>query len=133
GKVRFGDLLLQLRKLCAGRVEIPGVERALHALDRAEQPRRLAQSAAEVVLDVARRRAMHTGYANVAAERDCADAVLDPFPLHLDERGREADVEAPRAHADRARADEVARLVNEDEEREPEDRNEDVHATGTFA
>src|SRR5207248_5264891 len=83
-EVRFGDLLLQLRELRAGRVEISSVERALQALDRAEQPRRLPQHAAEVVLDVAGRRAVHTRDPDVAAARTRADAILDPFPFHLD-------------------------------------------------
>ena len=50
-----------------------------------------------------------------------------PFRLTLHDRRREADVELARAHADGARGEEVARLVDEDQQREAEDRDDDVH------
>src|SRR5581483_5087044 len=47
---------------------------------------------------------------------------------HLRERRTKADVEAPRAHADGERRQEVPGLVDQDQEREPEDGDEDAHA-----
>src|SRR5262249_40694178 len=40
-----------------------------------------------------------------------------------------ADVEPPRAHAQRARREEVPRLVDEDEQGEPEDGDGEIHQT----
>ena len=63
-----------------------------------------------------------------AAERDRADPVLDAVSRRLRDRGREADVEATRPEPDGQRGEEVPRLVDEDQEREAEDRDEDAHA-----
>ena len=50
----------------------------------------------------------------------------------LDERRAEAEVELPRPHPDRARDEEVPRLVDEDQDGEADDRGGDAHqATGT--
>ena len=91
---------------------------------------RSLERAPEVHVDVARRRPVHPRDLHVAAERDRADAVLDPVPRRLDERRREADVEAcAGACRPRDRGEEVAGLVDEDQEREAEDGDEDVHAS----
>ena len=50
-----------------------------------------------------------------------------PLRRTLATAGREADVEAPRSHADGPSGQEMPRLVNEDQEPEPEDRDEDAH------
>src|SRR5207245_9948956 len=78
-----------------------------------------------------RRRPVHSRDLHVAPERDRADAVLDSLSFRLHERRREADVEAPRAHPDRAGGEKVARLVHEHEQGETEDRDPDAHATGS--
>ena len=59
-------------------------------------------------------------------------AVLDVVPLELRDRGREADVEPPRAQADREGREEVPALVDEDEHRETEDRDGDAHAAASL-
>ena len=51
----------------------------------------------------------------------------------FDERRREAEVELPRSHAERERGDEMAELVDEHEEAEPEDRNEKLTQPPAFA
>ena len=70
---------------------------------------------------------MHARDGHEPAERDRADAVLDAVPLHLDDRRREADVERARAQPDGERREEVPGLVDEDQEREAEDRDGDAH------
>src|SRR5205807_796229 len=75
-----------------------------------------------------RRGPMHPGDLHVAAERDRADAVLDSLSLHLHERRWEPEVETARAHPDRARDEEVSRLVEKDQKGEPDDGDGDVHA-----
>src|SRR5262249_50762688 len=65
---------------------------------------------------------------HVAAQRHDADSVFDSVPGLLRECGREPDVEAARAHPDPDRSEEVPRLVDEDQERQAEDGDEDVHA-----
>ena len=91
------------------------------------EPRRLVDRRAELALEVGARRLVHPRDLHVAAERDRADPVLDPFPLPLHDRGREEDVEAPGPHLHGERGEEVARLVNEDQEGEAPDGDEDVH------
>ena len=81
----------------------------------------------EVGVEIARRGPVHPRDLHVAAERDRADAVLDPVPLPLHERGREEDVEAPRAHVHRQRGDEVAGLVDEDQEGQACDGDDEMH------
>src|SRR5262249_4053902 len=75
--------------------------------------------------------AVHARDLDVASERDRADPVLDAAADALDHGRREADVELPRPHADGLGREEVARLVDEDQEREAEDRRAEAHATGT--
>src|SRR4029077_9028758 len=113
-------------------IVVLGGERALQPLNRAGELGALAQHTPEVRVGVARRRAVHTGNLHVAAERDRADAVLDPVPLLLDDGRRKTDVEAPRAHADEDRGEEVASLVDEDQERKAEDCDEHAHATAAL-
>ena len=74
---------------------------------------------------------VHARDADVAPERDGADAVLDAVPTHLDERGREADVELARLHSHRTSGDEVAELVQEDQQEQAADDDEVGHATGS--
>src|SRR6058998_2327126 len=73
-------------------------------------------------------RPVHARDAYEASERDRPHSVLDALPLDLDDRRREAEVEAPRAQADRERGEEVTGLVHEDEEAQPHDRDEEIHA-----
>ena len=74
---------------------------------------------------------MHPRDLHVAPEGDRADAVLDAVPLLLRDRGREADVEAAGPHADREGREEMARLVDQDQEREAEDGDDDRHRTAS--
>src|SRR4029077_18201251 len=76
-------------------IVVLGGERALQPLNRAGELGVLAQHTPEVRVGVARRRTVHARNLHVAAERDRANAVLDPVPLLLDDRRREAHVEAP--------------------------------------
>src|SRR5262245_24298466 len=74
---------------------------------------------------------MHSRDLHVAAERDRADPVLDALAANLHERRREADVEAARPHLHQACRAEMTELVDEDEQREPEDGDEERHATSS--
>ena len=85
---------------------------ALEPLNGPDELGRVLQRPAEVHVDVGRRRPVHPGDLHVAAQRDRADPVLDSVPVRLHERGREADVEPPRAHPDGAGGEEVAGLVD---------------------
>jgi hypothetical protein len=76
---------------------------------------------------VARRGAVHPGDLHVAAERERRDPVLDAVAARLDDRRPEAEVELPRGHPDCASHEEVAGLVDEHEDREPDDRGADAH------
>src|SRR5207244_6280733 len=79
-------------------------------------------------VEIRRRRTVHPRDLHVAAERDRTDPVLDPLPPHLHERGREADVEPARTHPDYARDEEVSRLVQQDQNGQPDDGDGHVHA-----
>ena len=107
--------------------ELGRLERPLDAVDRAHEARRLLRGVREPAVGVVRDRAVHSGDRHEPAERDRAEAVLDPVALHLEESGREAHIELPRPQADGQRAEEVARLVDEDEEGEAQDGDEDAH------
>ena len=76
----------------------------------------------ESAVQVARRRPVHAGDLHVAAERDRADPVLDAAAHRLDDRRPEAEIELPRRHPDGARGEEVPRLVDHHEQRQPDDR-----------
>ena len=115
----------------AGAGVVALVEMAPEVADRPAQRRRLLDRTAEVDVEVARGGPVHARDLHVAAERDRSDAVLDPVPLRLHDRGREAEIELARVHPDAAGDEEVARLVDEDQEREPEQRDEDTHPTST--
>src|SRR5205085_11747147 len=71
---------------------------------------------------------MHSGDLHVAPERNRAYAVLDSLAPHRCNRGGEPEIEPARTHPDRAGDVEVPRLVEEHEQRKPEDGNADVHA-----
>ena len=118
----------EVRERRPGGVVVARVERAAQAVGLAGERRRLLDRAAEDGVDVARRGPVHARDLHEAAERDHPDPVLDPVPGALDRRRWEADVELPRAHPQRNRGDEVAELVHEDEQPEPDDRDEDRHA-----
>ena len=121
------ECLLERRQRLARGVEVPRLERALDARHPRKDLRLLLRGRAEQHVEVRRRRAVHPGDLHVPAERDGADPVLDPLPAHLDEGRRKAEVEAARAHPDRARDEEVSRLVQEDQEGKPDDRDGYVH------
>ena len=108
--------------------ELSAFEPALHALDGPGQFGCLVQRAPEVRVQVGRRGPVHPGDLHVATERDRSDAVLDAAAVDFRDRGREAEVEPPRAHPERARDEEVAGLVDQHEQREAEDRDEPAHA-----
>src|SRR5262245_30564286 len=125
--------LLELRERMARLLECALPDEALHALDVAQQARLLIQRGPEVHIQIGRRRPVHPRDLHVAAEGDRAEPVLDPVPGRLQQRGWESDVELPRPHANPARGEEVARLVNQDQEREAEDRDENTHATADLS
>src|SRR5918992_5104473 len=95
------------------------------------EPRSFLDGAAEIRLEVADRGLVHPRDLHVAPERDRPDPVLDSVPDALHERRREEHVEPARAHPDRERDEEVAELVDEDQEREPDDRDGDIHRTSS--
>src|SRR5262249_42045332 len=80
---------------------------------------------------IARRRPVHAGDLHVAAERERTDPVLDPAARPLHERRPEAEIELAKRHADPARRQEVAGLVDQHDQREPDDRGDQAHATPT--
>ena len=97
-------------------VVVVGGERVPQPADRAAERRCLLQCAGRAAVHVDRRGPVHPGDLHEAPERNRADAVLDPPARRLPDRGREPDVEPPRAHAQDERHREVAELVDEDEE-----------------
>src|SRR5436190_19030396 len=103
----------------------------LHPLHGRDELRGLLERAAEVDVDVRRRRTMHPGDLHVAAERNRTDPVLDALPAKLDERRREPDIEAARTHIHEACRAEMPELVDEDEQGEPEDGDEERHVTSS--
>ena len=109
----------KLRERRAGRVVVA-------VLDRHVEPRQLCTQTLTCLglqarRQVTRRRAVHPGDLHVAAERDRADPVLDTVADGLDDRRPEAEVELPRRHPHGARREEVPRLVDHHEHRQPED------------
>ena len=102
--------------------EVLGVELPAHLLRERREAGLLVQCGAHPRFEVPRRGTVHARDLHVAAERDRADAVLDPLAPELHDRGREPDVELARLDADRERGDEVAQLVHQDEEREADVR-----------
>ncbi len=122
GELRLTDGALELGQSRLRLLEVALRHQALDALDRRQQARRLVQRRAEVHVEVGRRRPVHPRDLHVAAERNRADAVLDPFARRLQEGRRETNVEPARAHPDGACRGEVAGLVDQDQEREARDR-----------
>ena len=110
------DLLAELVQRGPGAVVVAHRQLAPQRLRRGREGRLLRDRPSEVHVEVARRRAVHAGDLHVAAERDGADAVLDPVTAPFRERRREADVELARVHADPARREEVAGLVDQDQD-----------------
>ena len=112
--------------LCA--VEVAPLERPLDPIQRAAERRRVLDRVREPPLRVVRNRPVHAGDGHEAAQRDRPQPVLDPVACSLGDRGREADVEPPGAQADRERREEVAALVDDDEEGQPEDCDQEAQA-----
>ena len=122
--------LLERRQLRTRAPLVAALERRVERVERA--PCKLLLLRLEALAEVARPRPVHPGDLHVAAERERADAVLDAVPRRLTSGGAEAEVELPRPHPDPAGDEEVAGLVDEDQEREAEDGGGDAHqATGT--
>src|SRR5947207_3109184 len=126
------DGVAERRQRAPGRDDLVLLQQMLDPLHRRDELGSLLERTAEVDVDVRRRRTVHPRDLHVAAERDRADAVLDALAADLHERGREADVEAARAHLDQKRRTEVAELVDEDEQREPEDGDDQGHVTSSL-
>ena len=112
----------------AGGVVVALGESAAQARRRPLEPRRLRENAPKPHVDVPGRGTVHPGDLHEAAERDRADAVLDPVVRALHDCGREPDVEPPRPHSEDERDDEVTELVDQDQQAEADDRDEDGHA-----
>src|SRR5581483_3448186 len=129
---RVLHLQAQVVEPCARAVVVRRLERPPYPLHVRRQPRILADGGARERVDVASGGTVHPGDPDEAAERDHPDAVLDPVAAHLEERRREADVEAPRPHADRERDEEMAELVQEHEQEEADADDEPRHATGSL-
>ena len=123
------DGALELGKCSPGVIVIARLECALDACDLGKQARVLRQRRPKLNVQVGRSRTVHAGDLHVAAERNRPDSVLDPVARDLHQRRREAQVEPARPHTDRPRDEEVAGLVEEDQNRETKDGNEDAHAT----
>ncbi len=114
--MRARHLTLELRGgALSGRIVVLRFERAADRADGRHEARLLAERRLEEHLQIARGRPVHPGKLNHSAERDQPDAVFDAVAPDLEESRREADVEAPRPHADCARDREVPELVQEDE------------------
>jgi hypothetical protein len=126
------ERLAERRERAARFVEGALGHEPLGAFDIRQQARLLVQRRREVHVQVGRRRPVHARDLHVAAERDHAEAVLDPVARPLDRRGREPDVELPRPHPDPARREEVAHLVDQDQQREAEDGDETAHTGCSF-
>ena len=129
-EVRLLDRPLELGERVSGGVEIARLERRLTRASLRKQARAPPASAGASCTsrsDAAGR--CMPGNLHVAAERDRADSVLDPVARDLDERRREAQVEAARPHADTHARRRSGPPRAEGSEREAEDRDEDVHAT----
>ena len=122
-----GDGLLELGQMLARGRQVVRLQRTLDPGRFGKEARVLLEGRAELHVHVGRCGAVHAGDLHVAAQRDRSDPVLDPLTAHLHERRRKAEVEASRIHAHRARDEEVSRLVQEDQESEPEDGNRDAH------
>src|SRR5439155_3719769 len=120
---------LELEEMAPCGVHVTLGQCPLHPLGRADELWGLGERRPEVHVHVGRRGPVHPGDLHVAPERDRADPVFDPLALDLDERRREADVEAARAHADGSGGEEVAGLVDEHEQPEAEDGDEEAHVT----
>src|SRR5438270_8651805 len=110
--------------------QIARIEVAPDALDERRERRLLVQRRGHERFHVGTGGTVHARNADEPSERDRADAELDPLPLHLGDRGREADVEAARLHADEQRDAEVTELVEDDEQGQADDDGDPDHATG---
>ncbi len=125
------QLLLDLRARPPRRLVVLHLESASKRADGRHEARLLTNRRLDEQTQIARRRPIHAGQLDEAAERDHPDPVLDALALDLDEGRREADVEAPRAHPDRARHPEVPQLVQEDEQDEAGDHDQIRHAVAS--
>jgi hypothetical protein len=121
------DCLDELRERHASGDVIPNFECALDARDLWKEAWVFFERGAQLYLDVRRRRAVHSRDLHVAAERDRPDPILDAVAHDLDESRRKADVETAWSHADSPRDVEVAGLVQQDQNRQAEDCDKDVH------
>ena len=124
-------LLLELGAGPPRRLVVLHLESASKRADGRHEARLLTHCRLDEQTQIARRRPVHAGQLDEAAERDHADPVLDALALDLDEGRREADVEAPRPHPDRARHPEVPQLVQEDEQDETGDHDQIRHAVAS--
>src|SRR4051794_13981078 len=124
-----GELPLERVEAWKERALVEDAQRGADVVDERGHLRMGGLERGEVALRVAFRRPEHPRDLHVAAQRDHADAVLDPVAPPADRRGREAEVELRRLHPDGPRREEVARLVDEDEEQKPDDADQ-VDAAG---
>ncbi len=127
-QVALGDELAHHANRVARGVVVVGGERAAEPRGGSLEGRHVAENAPEPHVDVTGVRAVHPRDLHEAAERDGADAVLDPVARALPDRRREADVEAPRPHPEAERHEEVAELVDEDQHTQADDGDDDGHA-----
>src|SRR5579864_8037747 len=110
-------------------LEVAGVEAPPHSLNQRGERGIFVQRLRHERFEVGSCGPVHPGNAHVAAERDRAKRVFDPVVPHFLDRGREADVECARSHTDEQRNREVAELMHEDEQQQPDDHDYPDHAT----
>ena len=111
-QTRLVDLGGQARDGVARALVVALLEARAQLVHRTPERWVLLDRSSEVDGQIPGRGAVHARNLHVAAERDRADAVLDPVPLRLHERRREAEVELARVHPDAAGDEEVTGLVD---------------------
>ncbi len=124
-------LALELEAGATRRFVVLRLESTPDGSDRRHEARLLTQCRLDEHAQVARGGPVHAGKLDHAAKRDHPDRVVDAVAPNLGEGRREADVEAPRAHPDRARHPEVPQLVHEDEQHEACDHDQVGHAAAS--
>src|SRR5664280_601844 len=126
-ETRARETLAQRLQVFLRAFEIALLQRVPERVNGFFQALVLLRRGAEERFRIALARSEHARNLHVAAERDCADAVLDSLARRLYQRRREAHVEAPRPHARGERHEEVPGFVRKYEHGEPDDGQGEAH------
>src|SRR5690349_3690072 len=129
--MRGAHLALELDVGAPCAVVVVRIQRTPYGADSRGEAGLLADGRLGEGPQVSRGRPVHPRDPDEAAQRDHPDPVLDSVAPDLHERGREADVEAPRPHPHRAGDGEVTELVQEDEQDEPTEPDDPRHAAAS--